>query len=71
MAETLKSGHTIRFEAARALIQIGGEAVENLVDLLSHADEDGRIKAAGALGMIGDEKAVESQGKCFEGQCGG
>ena len=65
LAEALKSELMIRFEAARALIQIGSEAVESLVNLLSHEDDDVRTKAAEALGMIGDERAVESLSKCL------
>ncbi len=61
LIETLKSGLLIRFEAARSLIQIGGEAVPRLISLLetNDLDIDVKVKAAEALGLIGDERAVE------------
>ncbi len=62
LIETLKSELLIRFEAARSLIQIGYEAVPELISVLKadNVDIDVKVKAAEALGLIGDERAVES-----------
>jgi HEAT repeat protein len=49
----------IRWKAAEALAQIGAPAVEPLIAVLSHEDEDVRWKAAIALGEIGDPRAIE------------
>jgi hypothetical protein len=59
LAEALRSGLMIRFEAARALIQLGSKASGSLKSLLTSKDSDVRMKAAEALGLIGDEKAAE------------
>jgi len=65
LAEALKSELMIRFEAARSLIQLGSDAVESLSHLLSDDDPDVRIKAAEALGLIGDESASEALATCL------
>ncbi len=59
LVEALKSDRLIRFEAARALIQIGEDAVPELIPLLQIDDIDVRMKAAEIFGLIGDEGAVE------------
>ena len=48
----------IRWKAAEALAQIGTPAVEPLIAVLSHPEEDVRWKAAIALGEIGDTRAI-------------
>ncbi|MDI9633292.1 MAG: HEAT repeat domain-containing protein [Methanolinea sp.] len=48
----------VRWEAAEALARIGAPAVDALVGILHHPDEDVRWKAAIALGEIGDERAI-------------
>jgi HEAT repeat protein len=47
-----------RWKAAEALAQIGTPAVDPLIAVLSHPDEDVRWKAAIALGEIGDTRAI-------------
>jgi HEAT repeat protein len=49
----------VRWKAAEALSKIGVPAVDALIGVLSHEDDDVRWKAAIALGEIGDLKAVE------------
>jgi hypothetical protein len=48
----------IRWKAAEALVQIGTPAVDPLIAVLSHPEEDVRWKAAIALGEIGDSRAI-------------
>ena len=71
LGEAMKSELMIRFEAARALIQLGSEAVESLVNLLLSDDPDVRVKAAEALGFIGDERATQALAKCLGDQDAG
>jgi HEAT repeat protein len=49
----------VRWKAAEALARIGKPAVEPLIAVLRHPDDDVRWKAAIALGDIGDERAIE------------
>ncbi|MDD1713154.1 MAG: HEAT repeat domain-containing protein [Methanoregulaceae archaeon] len=48
----------IRWKAAEALVQIGTPAVDPLIAVLSHPEDDVRWKAAIALGEIGDNRAI-------------
>lgn len=48
----------VRWKAAEALARIGAPAVDALVGILHHPDEDVRWKAAIALGEIGDDRAI-------------
>jgi HEAT repeat protein len=49
----------VRWKAAEALSKIGDPAVEPLIAVLQHPDEDVRWKAAIALGEIGNTDAIE------------
>jgi HEAT repeat protein len=66
LAEALEAELMIRFEAARALIQLGSKAVGSLQALLNSEDPDVRMKAAEALGLIGDEKSSEALGELLK-----
>ncbi len=49
----------VRYSAKQALVLIGTEAVEQLIEALSHNDWEVRDFAAEALGKIGDTRAVD------------
>jgi HEAT repeat protein len=48
----------VRAQALQALVAIGKPALKDLINLLNDPDWKVRYRAAEALGMIGDEKAV-------------
>jgi HEAT repeat protein len=50
--------HGLRDAAAKALVEIGSEAVEPLCKVLEDSWGDAKERAAWALGQIGDERAV-------------
>lgn len=60
LIETLKTDPSyVRTKATVALIEIGEPAVEALIPLIMHSNDDVGELAAKALGEIGDKRALE------------